>query len=460
METKVIIENTTERYINELQSANDSIEILASELQNTEIVNVLLLKTKQGIRVKLFFSAQAAQFWQNHLQSGGIDVQENGFQLVQSEVDFSNVCLIDNSKLLIGSYAFDNGAKRSVLVSVTDTTNVIVAVQNSLSTLSNFAQGQEHINNQLIERLKLLKTTLKLEDLELSLMQVNRIHETALGNVPQFEPIIHQIKQKIEALHFSAAASQIEEIINKNDSLMYLTDTDSILGQLSIKELEMRTFAIESELAESKKMIHNFERTYNTMLNDSMVRLLNLRIQKLELEAKDNPLQKQELEEAINERNEFLNSIQFSKKEKRFIVDKKRNTEITKLFRKASKLCHPDLVSEKQAADAKEIFEQIRQAYDANDYDRLERMYLQLKKGFFAPKLYKVTDFQALQTALMNLKEKSNAAENEYFELRFSKSFETVKNINDWAAFFEDKLAHINAEIHKYETNIGKINLN
>ena len=90
--------------------------------------------------------------------------------------------------------------------------------------------------------------------------------------------------------------------------------------------------------------------------------------------------QEQEAEEDYNTYHEEFES---SKNEEIAKLTEDEQKELKSKYRKASKLCHPDLVSDEQKELATKLFAELSDAYERNDLEKVREILENLELGNF-----------------------------------------------------------------------------
>ena len=73
--------------------------------------------------------------------------------------------------------------------------------------------------------------------------------------------------------------------------------------------------------------------------------------------------------------------IRVTKDKKVIEITEEQKQELKAYYRKASKLCHPDVVAEEFKKQAEQIFKDLKDAYDSNDLQKVKEILSNLEKG-------------------------------------------------------------------------------
>ncbi len=114
---------------------------------------------------------------------------------------------------------------------------------------------------------------------------------------------------------------------------------------------------------ELEKLIHEFSVRYNKELGELLIEILNIRKRKA--------TNTHQHEQAEKDYNDFYSDYQATKNEKVIQLTEEEQRDLKDKYRKASKLCHPDVVAEQFKSLAHTIFTELNEAYEQNNLDRV-----------------------------------------------------------------------------------------
>lgn len=124
----------------------------------------------------------------------------------------------------------------------------------------------------------------------------------------------------------------------------------------------------------------------------------------------------QEYEEVKRDNEEFYKEHEEVIKEERIELNDEEKAELKKVFRKASRLCHPDLVTDDLKEQAHEMIQKLNDAYAKHDLEAIKEMLVLLESGRgFDIASDTITDKVLLREKIINIREMihSNEAELE-----------------------------------------------
>jgi hypothetical protein len=185
--------------------------------------------------------------------------------------------------------------------------------------------------------------------------------------------------------------------------------------------------------------IYKYRIRFNEDLGEIVNEILDIR-RKLLFDEKDiNPDKNDEYEDAEKDYQEFTSNYKQSKKEFQFYLSEEDKKLLQKLFRKASKLCHPDIVAEEMKDLAQKVFVELNNAYFKNDLDKIKDICSQLENQElkFIHITEKLTENQRLNQIVKKLENDIKELKKEIFELEHSDAYLTIKELDNWDLHFE-----------------------
>ena len=192
----------------------------------------------------------------------------------------------------------------------------------------------------------------------------------------------------------------------------------------------------------------------NQELGDLLNQILKFRRDKLEIEKGKSKKKKIEFEEANSDYEKFNEQYEVSKKEIINLLDEKQKKELKKNYRKASKLCHPDIVNENLKFQAQEIFRELRLAYEQNDLERVNEILSSLENGnLFIKKSDSINEKSILKVEIINLRKKISNIEDKLSELKSSDTYQSIIKIENWESYFENTKKTLFEELRNLKDN-------
>ena len=300
--------------------------------------------------------------------------------------------------------------------------------------------GEQNVDlTKIIKRLELIKSLISLEEEGEINVHVSKLQQHDLTG--EVESIVIALNEK----SYSKAAAFIETFISKHHNLTIYIDPEIDGLKLEIKSLETQLNALSDEKADVEKLIHEFGVRHNHELGELIIKILNHRKEK----AKGTPQQ----QEAENDYNSYNKEFEATKDEHIAILTEEEQKELKSRYRKASKLCHPDVVSEAQKELATKLFAELSIAYEKNDLNRVKEILENLEKGnFFVSKSDTINEKQLLYAEMEKLRLLIQELKNELAMIRESEAYSTVTKIDNWDTYFSNTKQRLETELKELET--------
>jgi hypothetical protein len=292
--------------------------------------------------------------------------------------------------------------------------------------------------SKLIKRLELIKNLVFLEEEEDIPEQIEKLQQLQINEV--VEQIIIYLNEK----SYGKAIEAIEIFLNSNKQVVFYIDSELEGLKLEAKLLEAEVNNLSDEKADLEKLIHEFSVRHNKELGELIIKILSYRKE----QSKGTP----QHEEAEKDYNDFYTNYEAAKDETIAALTETEQKELKDKYRKASKLCHPDVVDEADKEAAHKIFAELSTAYERNDLKRVTEILEGLQKGkAFASKADTANEKLALQAELRRLRLRLNELTKEIAAIKESETFETITNIKNWDDYFAKTKQQLKEQLSQLE---------
>ncbi|MDD2651688.1 MAG: hypothetical protein PHX44_01395 [Sulfurimonas sp.] len=156
----------------------------------------------------------------------------------------------------------------------------------------------------------------------------------------------------------------------------------------------------------------------------------------------------EEYEEAKQTYEDYHREYEYIKEENSVVLNEDEKKELKTLWKKACKLCHPDIVIDKFKEKAHEIMQMLNDAYSKKDISKVKEILNSLENGTtFEISSDVIEDKQLLKAKIEELEESIKRVINEIEEIKTDDTFVTISELDDWDAYFEE----LKAELKKQE---------
>lgn len=289
---------------------------------------------------------------------------------------------------------------------------------------------------QILKRLELMKTGIALEDEEVLALQVDRL--SALD----VDETVSGILSLMADCNYGSAAQEIEAYLSKYSGMTVYEDQELQGLRLELKSLESRVQSLSEERDECFFSIHEFTTRYTAALGDLIKKILRAKADRLfERITDDDPeveTRRAAYEEAEQDFQEFNEEAEEIRKEDWVELNDEDLSALKKAYRKASRLCHPDLVADELKDRAHQMMQQLNDAYTKRDLAQVEKMLEALEAGHgFDLASDTINDKDLLKSKITALRERMESLRHEVNSLKNDETFEIIQSIDDWNEYFD-----------------------
>ena len=204
----------------------------------------------------------------------------------------------------------------------------------------------------------------------------------------------------------------------------------------------------ESELygrkAELEKIIHEFSVRHNQELGELIIKILGYLKEKAKGTSQE--------AEAKKDYEDFSSNYEATKNETVSTLTEEEQKNLKDNYRKASKLCHPDVVDEDQKETAHKIFSELNAAYQRNDAKRVAEILNELQHGkTFTSKADTTNEKQTLLSELKRLRIRLQQLIDAITAIKTSDIFEKIIRISDWDEYFSKTKQQLQDQLTQLE---------
>ena len=303
----------------------------------------------------------------------------------------------------------------------------------------------------LLKRLEIVRAAMALEDESLLALQLPALQAalTQMDAATSAHAALAEIIRLLQGRHYPEAVARIGAFLTAQTALVgYLDEQQTALRfELAGLEREITTQTLERD--EMLEKMERFNRAFLAQCGAPLQEIFRLReaIARLELEklrraAEEDEALYQALAEAQAARQAFEEDKQQSEAAQAAEppaaeLDADEEARLKKAYRRASQLCHPDRVAAEFQVQAEALFKSLGQAYKRKDVAEVERILAQLQRGVFTAASEALTDRDALQARIAELRASIDAINAEIAALAADETWELLQGFADEAALQE-----------------------
>lgn len=298
----------------------------------------------------------------------------------------------------------------------------------------------------LIKRLNLIKGLILLEEFDGVVPHLKKLQDISVDS--EISEIINDIYYK----YYSDAVAKIERFTNKYQNIIIFEDPEIDALKIEIKKHEIDICTTSGEIAEIEKLIHDFGIRHNRELGEIVSKILRLRKERLEQEQNLNEEKKREFEEAQRDYYEYSKQYEETITKKQFELTEEEKAELKAKYRKATKLCHPDVVTDELKEYAETMFKELQEAYENNNLKKVTDILNALEKGdIFISKSEGINEKIKLKAEVIKLRNKLRDLRNELNKLKDTETYQVIIKISNWDEYFKETKQNLSRELNRLE---------
>ena len=167
----------------------------------------------------------------------------------------------------------------------------------------------------------------------------------------------------------------------------------------------------------------------------------------------------EEYKKAKEDYKEFNDEYEEIINEDRYELNDEELAELKKIFRKASKLCHPDIVSDALKEQAHEIMQQLNEAYSRKDMKIIKEILFNLESGNgFEIASDSITDKELLKSKTVIMREDIEKVSMELEEMKQDEIVKLIEEGDTWDAYFESLKVQLEDEYESLKEKRNNLN--
>jgi hypothetical protein len=255
--------------------------------------------------------------------------------------------------------------------------------------------------------------------------------------------LYHLFNQKL----YAELSNAIQNVLQKTHQI---APSNVIIQGLKtqISILETRLSVAQYKKTEILKEIDKFRIRHNSDLGLLIGKILKLQMEIFYLLQNDDEVHRVNYQEAKKDYTAYRHQRRSLKKFQPLqMLDENQRERMKKMYREATKLCHPDIVIEDLRAEAQKVFIELHHAYMINDIQKVEEIYKLLTRSKMFNKLRTSNEErELLEARAARLQADLKILQSEIAELEESKVYRTLINIRDWDEYFDQMKIKLSAE--------------
>ena len=231
----------------------------------------------------------------------------------------------------------------------------------------------------------------------------------------------------------------------------------------TIVELKNTVTELEEILETLDKDDENYEEISNAYneIKEELEKLENElilqeeKLEKTEEELIENEIFEEEYEEAKATYEQFDDEYEHIKDTQKDVIklDEEQLKELKILYKKAAKLCHPDIVADELKEKAHEIMQSLNDAYSKKNIEQVKKILLSLENGTtFKTVSSDIEDKELLLNKIKEFEQNISDLEDEIEHIKLDDTFTTITQLDNWDEYFEE----LKNELIEQKANLEK----
>lgn len=372
-------------------------------------------------------------------------------ELIKNSISIEEHEIIELQISKLSTMAIDDDV-RNILekLSNNDFGSVIADIESYLVRYSGVVIYEDNEIQGLKLELKVLENQLQ----ELSeqkseyLYELNEFNTQYTLRLGELIQNILKLKKDIQYRFFKAKEDAFQSVMDEYEE-----------AKEEYQELKTKKEELEKELSE----IDEFDDLYDELYQE-------LQELKAELEDKERDVNQKrkkakeakeefeeddvtkEYEESEEDYEEFSHEYESVKKQDRFELNEEEKAELKKIFRKASKLCHPDIVADELKEQATAIMQQLNDAYSKKDLKKVREILYNLENGIsFDIASDSINDKERLKEKIKDIRKRMDALNEEIEEIKSNESFAVLQEVDDLDEYFDQLKSDLQEELERLQ---------
>jgi DnaJ-domain-containing protein 1 len=301
--------------------------------------------------------------------------------------------------------------------------------------------------NKPIKRLEIIKNAIELEDDEIVLSQLIQLKKEPLDDG------LDAIVQALEQRRYADAIAAITVWLQNQRALTTWQDPQISASKLELKMLESELQDLIDRRNARIQRLDEFNDLYLTRLGPLMTEILRLRKvlaekmlrRQLRDGSRSEPVTQESARQADAASQDYESYRQRHQEAQRHQAAQERlaeseRHELKRLWRQASKLCHPDLVDEEMKAEATTLMVRLNQARQRGDLATVRTILARLMQGQ-QPMMAssRLNDLAPLRQRIAEIRQQIRALNLELLGLEKESAWQLVTTLRDPEGYFQQQ---------------------
>jgi hypothetical protein len=451
-------DNIRELISDYLDKSESSIHVAVAWITDHALYNQLVEKARRGKQVEVILSNTRINH-ESRIDYNELEVAGGHLILAGSDSDLMHqkFCVIDAEIVISGSYNWTNKAHlyNHEFVTVHEDAGTV-----ALQFLEEFQRLKHQYGKGAFvldglsqeEAIKLMEAIKALISLGDSSMLNRYILKLATSNEEEVLDILNHLNQA----DYPKAITAIDSYKKSRQQVTIHSVAEKQFLSLQIPMLEAQIMALEADKSEMERIVHQYHHRFAIEVYPLLLQVLHFK-RKIADRFKEYGFTDNPYKDAEKDYEQVKDELEEESHEPVVKLSGDDQADLKSCYYKASKLCHPDLVSEELKAKATEIQASLNDAYQRNDLQQVKQILYNLENGIFSfDKQASKNDLEILRAKFLQLKEKLRMLIIKNAEIKRSDTYRTIESLVDWDAYFEENKQSLRDELENLIKTYGK----
>jgi len=289
---------------------------------------------------------------------------------------------------------------------------------------------------------RLCELTHKRDEYLKEINEFNVIYYNRLGNI--ISEILHLREQVLKK-----RLKEKQEIFEREKRLYDILKDELKIIEDNMQDVKEKLESLDEFDDEYDEVYQKYERLRNQYAQKEQELKLQREKAKEAKKSFEQNRNKYQYDKAKAEYEEFKSEYNSIKEELKniFKLSKKEQEELKKLYRKASRMCHPDLVINELKVQAITIMQELNEAYEKRDLQRVKSIWQNLQSGLaFDVVSEKIDDKDILEAKIAEIKLKIDEILKEIEEIESDETFRLFREVDDMDTYLDKVAKELEAE--------------
>jgi len=244
-----------------------------------------------------------------------------------------------------------------------------------------------------------------------------------------------------------------EKLLNDKDILTRLKNKEySIQAKISKIDLDIKINGENEELLFKKEELYIVLKEVKAQIEFIEDEINHFQ---KEIIQKDDEELNEELNEAKEDKEEFNTDLKENEKIETLSDEEKQ--ELKKLYRKLSKLIHPDVVEDEYKMEAQNIMAKLNELYRFHKLDEMKKIFLEVSNKNFIFVSDKLDEEEVIQKQIYKIKDKIVEVLKEIDEIKVNEVFEIIEHKNE---YFKEVWENLNQRLNDLKNEKSYLDIN